>query len=63
MTLSKEKISIILARKKISVSELCETSGISRNRFYVLTNSKNIQPKTAGKFADILGVDVAEIIE
>lgn len=63
MTLDREKIDIILAERKMSVTDLCNTAGISRNRFYTVMNSKRISPKTAGKFAEVLGVPVTDIIE
>ncbi|MCI9657195.1 MAG: helix-turn-helix domain-containing protein [Lachnospiraceae bacterium] len=63
MTLSREKIDIILARKGCTVSALCESVRFSRNRFYIVMNSKKISPKTAGRIAAALGVDVTEILE
>ena len=63
MTLDREKVDIILAGQRLSISEFCESAGISRNRFYTVMNSKRVAPKTAGKFAELLGVDVTEIIE
>ncbi len=63
MTINKEKVDIILARKKVTATALCEKAGFSRNRFYIILNSKSISPKTAGRVADALGVDVTEIIE
>ncbi len=63
MTLSREKVNIILARKGVTVSELCGTADFSRNRFYMVMNSKKVSPKTAGRVAKALGVDVTEIIE
>lgn len=63
MTLDREKVDIVLANRKMTVTDLCETAGISRNRFYTVMNSKKISPKTAGRFAEILGVPVTEIIE
>ena len=63
MTVSKSKVDIILAQRKQTVTELCEKVGFSRNRFYTVMNSKKISPKTAGKLAEALGVDVTEIIE
>lgn len=62
MTLDREKVDIILARKSISITDLCKSTGISRNRFYTVMNSKKISPKTAGRFADALGVEVTEIL-
>lgn len=63
MTIDRGKVEVILATRKISITELCEKAGISRNRFYTVMNSKNVTPRTAGMFADSLGVDVTEIIE
>lgn len=63
MTLNREKVNIILARKRVTVSDLCKSAGFSRNRFYIVMNSKNVSPKTAGRVAEALGVDVTEIIE
>lgn len=63
MTLDRKKVDIILAGQQLSVSEFCEMAGISRNRFYTVMNSKRITPKTAGRFAELLGVNVEKIIE
>lgn len=63
MTLNREKVDIILARKGVTVSALCKNAGFSRNRFYTVMNSKKISPMTAGRVAKALGVDVTEIIE
>lgn len=63
MILSKEKVQILLAREQITASEFCENAGMSRNRFYAMLRQKSVTPKTAGKLADALGVDVTKIIE
>lgn len=63
MTINREKVDVILARKGITVSALCENVGFSRNRFYIIMNSKKISPKTASRVAAALDVDVTEIIE
>ncbi len=63
MTASKEKVDIILARKQVTASAICKQAGFSRNRFYIIMNSKSVSPKTAGRVAKALGVDVTEIIE
>ncbi len=63
MRINKAKINLILADKRITVSELCNSAGINRTRYYTILNSRNILPKTAGKIADMLGVNVSEIIE
>lgn len=63
VTISKEKVDLILAEKRLSVTELCKTAGFSRNRFYAVTNSKRVTPKTVGRFAEALEVTVTEILE
>lgn len=63
MTVSKEKVDIILAKKQMTISTLCKNEGFSRARFYTILNSKNVTPKSAGRVASALGVDVTEIIE
>lgn len=63
MTVDREKVNLILAKKKLTVTELCGAAGYSRNRFYTVMNSKKVSPKTVGKIAEALGVDVTEIIE
>lgn len=62
MTVSKEKVDIILAKKQTTISALCENEGISRARFYAILNSKNVTPKSVGRIAGALGVSVEEII-
>lgn len=63
MTISNDKVNLALARKQTTVTSICKQAGISRNRFYVILNSKKVAPVTAGKIASALGVDVTEILE
>ena len=63
MVLSKNKIEIILARKKMSRTKMAEAAGVSRNRVYVILNSRNVTPAVVGRIAKALGVDVTEILE
>lgn len=63
MTIDRSKVDFILANKCTTISDLCKFAGVSRARFYTIMNSKRITPKTAGKIAKALGVDVTEIIE
>lgn len=63
MTLSRKKVDLILAERKMTITDFCKAYPFSRNRFYTVLNSKSITPKTAGKIAEILGVPVSEIIE
>lgn len=63
MKLSAEKIELIRANKKITIQELADRYGASYQRVRSVINSKNVQAVTAGRLADALGVDVAEIIK
>ena len=63
ITVDRKKVDLILAEKRITITDVCKLGGFSRTRFYTVMNSKKITPKTAGRFAEVLGVDVTEIIE
>ncbi len=63
MRLSREKVDICMARKKMTVVQLAEEYGVSRARMNVILNSQVITPICAGRVADALDVDVIEIIE
>lgn len=63
MTLSREKINLALARKKMTVAMLAEKYGASAQRMRTILNSKKVVPATAGRIAEALEVDVTEIIE
>lgn len=63
MKISREKINIELARKKMTVAALAESYGVSRARMNVILNSQLVTPVCAGRVASALGVDVTEIME
>lgn len=63
MTLSREKINLALARKKMTVTQLAKKYGVSAQRIRAILNSKKVVPATAGRIAEALEVDVTEIIE
>lgn len=63
MLLSKNKIETILARKEMNRGQMAEAAGVSRNRIYVILNSRNVTPAVAGRIAKALGVDVTDILE
>lgn len=63
MKISATKIEILMAKKKISVSELAERSGMARQNVSVVKGRGTCNPLTAQKLADGLGVDVTEIME
>lgn len=63
MTINDHKLRVELARHNMTMGELATAAGISRNRLYIIKNSKSITPKSAGMIAKALGVDVTEIID
>lgn len=63
MKISREKINIKRARKKMSIIGLAEAYGVSRARMNVILNQREISVVSAGRLADALGCDVTEILE
>jgi len=63
MKISREKINIEMARKKMCVKALADAYGVSRARINVILNQKEVSVVSAGRLAEALGVDVTEIIE
>jgi len=63
MRLDKTKITILMAVKELSVTEIARRCGKTKQRVSCIFNSINVAPKTAGMIAKALEVDVTEIIE
>lgn len=63
MKLSKLKIEIAIANSGYNMQELANRAGISRQRWHVLVNQREIRPVCAGKIAKALGVNVTELLE
>ncbi len=63
MRISRDKINICMARKKMTVQALANAYGVSRTRINVLLNQREVSTVSAGRMASALGVDVTEIIE
>lgn len=63
MKISRDKVSIAMARKKMNVQTLAKAYGVSRARINVLLNQREVTTIAAGRLADALGVDVTEILE
>lgn len=63
MKISREKIKICMARRKMTVQALAKSYGVSRNRINVLLNQREVTTVSAGRLAEALGVDVTEILE
>lgn len=63
MKLNRQKVSIAMANKKLTVNQLASLYGVSRYRMYAILRSDSIRPATAGRVADALGVNATDIIE
>ena len=63
MTINDKKFNIVLAESGLTMGELAERAGLSRQRVHMIINSKKVTPQAVGKIARALGVKVTEIIE
>ena len=63
MKISKDKVTLQLARKCWTVQQLANVYGVSRNRINVLLNQREVSTVSAGGLAAALGVDITEIME
>lgn len=63
MKLSRDKINIEMARKRMSVAALAKAYGVSRARINVILNQREVSVISAGRMADALGCDVTDILE
>lgn len=63
MKISEFKFNVALANSGLTITELAQNAGVSRNRVNVILNQKTVTPRAAGLIARGLGVDVREIIE
>ena len=63
MRISRDKINICMARKKMTVQALANAYGVSRTRINVLLNQREVSTVSAGRMASALVVDVTEILE
>lgn len=63
MKISTKKIETIMARKGLTKTILSDRSGISRQNISTIIIRGTCAPKTAGKIAQALGVDVTDIMK
>ena len=64
MKIDVKKINIELARRQLSITEFCSQSQIpSVTIEKILRGVRNPRPKTIGRIASALNVDVTEIIQ
>ena len=64
MKIDKEKLDIIMAKTHMYIKEICEAAGLPAETFkQARSGARNPKPKTIGRIAAALGVDVTEIIK
>lgn len=64
MKLKTKEFNLALARSKLTVQELANQAKIPKQTIHRLKNPKGnnkVLPRTIGKLAEVLGVDVKEI--
>ena len=62
MKADKKKISIVCARMCLSIPEIAASSGTSRATVNRVVNGHSVSPKSMGRIARALGVDVLDIL-
>lgn len=63
MKINVKKLLILQAELDISIGELAEKSGVSRNTLAAIKAGKTCRPEIVGKIARALGCNVTEILE
>lgn len=63
MNISTTRIEAILAKRGMTKAALADSCGVSRQNVSTILRRGTCEPRTAGKLAAGLGVDVADILE
>ena len=63
MKISATRIETILAERRMTKAALADSCGVSRQNVSTIIRRGTCEPRTAGKLAAGLGVDVADILE
>ena len=63
MKISATRIDTILAERGMTKAALADRCGVSRQNISTIIRRGTCEPRTAGKLAAGLGVDVADILE
>ena len=63
MKISATRIETILAERRMTKSDLADECGVSGQNISTIIRRGTCEPRTAGKLAAGLGVDVADILE
>jgi DNA-binding Xre family transcriptional regulator len=61
--ISRDKFSLVLGRKCMSRRDVCDQTGITEGNLSIMLKRGNVRPKTAGRIAAALGVDISEIVK
>ncbi len=62
MKLSIEKIKIIVANKQMNITDMLKEAHVSTVTAGRIRDGKEVNTKTAGKIAAVLGVSVADLL-
>lgn len=63
MRIDDTKFQIALANSGLTIGQAAERAGISRQRYSMILNQKNVTPQAVGKIAKGVGVTAEQIIE
>lgn len=63
MKVSRSKIDVARANRCMTVSDLAEAYGVSRQRMSIILSHREVTAVCAGRLARALGCDVTDIIE
>lgn len=63
MQLNMKKVNIAIANSGMTKTQLAERAGISRQRFMMLLNQRELTPVSVGKIVKALGVRAEDIVE
>ena len=63
MKLDMNRVKSLCKQQNISISELLEDAGVSRNAFYALTRKRSVVPRSIRAVAQQLGVPVSKLLD
>lgn len=62
MKLNKDKVEVEMAKKQLSVANVAEAMGVTRQALYRYFN-REVRPQTVGRLAEVLGSSVESIVD
>jgi len=63
MKINVTKLLVAIGEQQMSIGELAEKSGVSRNTISAIKAGKTCRPDIAGKIAQALNIPLADLIE